>query len=134
MQLRGDRDRFRDAGARIALVGLGSPERAGWFCKDKSLSAPFLCLTDPSQAAHRAYGLRRGTMRQVFGPQLYGRWTKLNLRPETRQKTPQEDWMQLPGTFAIDTDGVIRYAHRNRNVGDNPPNEQVLAVLDGLKC
>jgi peroxiredoxin len=129
VQLRGDRAGFRELGVRITLIGLGPPERAGWFCKDKHLSLPFLCLTDPSGAAHRNYGLRHGTMRQLLGPQLYTTWATLNLNPETRQRAPQEDWRQLPGTFVIDSSGVIRYAHRNKDVGDNPPNEEILAVL-----
>jgi peroxiredoxin len=129
VQLRGDRTGFREIGVRVALVGLGSPERAGWFCKDKHLSLPFLCLTDPSGGAHRDYELRHGTTRQVFGPQLYSRWATLNLNAETRQRAPQEDWRQLPGTFVIDLDGIVRYAHRNKDVGDNPSNDEIFAVL-----
>ena len=40
-----------------------------------------------------------------------------------------EDVMQMPGTFVIDTSGIIRYAHRNRDVTDNPSNDAVLAAL-----
>jgi peroxiredoxin len=129
VQLRGDRAGFREIGVRVVLLGMGSPERAGWFCKDKHLSLPFVCLTAPSGAAHRAYSLRHGTMRQVFGPQMYSRWATLNLNPETRQRAPQEDWRQLPGTFVIDSSGIVRYTHRNKDVGDNPPNDELFPVL-----
>lgn len=130
MQLRDARERFERAGAAVVLVGLGTPERAGWFCQEKQL--PFACLTDPAKSAFRAYGLRQGTLREVLGPHLAARWAGLQRNPETRQRAPREDWRQLPGTFVVDRRGVVRYAHRNRDAADNPPNHEVLAVLETL--
>jgi peroxiredoxin len=129
VQLRGDRAKFKRLGANVVLIGLGTPERAKWFCEDKEI--PFICVADPDVSAHRAYGLRRGSLRQVLGPQVYLRWTKARLlgdMPLPRAKLG-EDVMQMPGTFVIDTGGIVRYAHRNTDVTDNPPNEEVLAVL-----
>ncbi len=34
--------------------------------------------------------------------------------------------MQMPGTFVVDRTGVVRLAHRNRHVADNPPNRLLL--------
>ena len=132
MQLRGDRTKFRKLGASVVLIGLGTHERAKWFCEDRKL--PFACVADPDVSAHRAYGLRRGSLRQVMGPQVYLRWTKARLlgdMPFPRAKLG-EDVMQMPGTFVIDTEGIVRYAHRNRDVTDNPPNDGLLAVLGSL--
>lgn len=130
--MRGDRARFRRLGPHIVLVGLGTPERARWFCDDKRL--PFVCVADPDVSAHRAYGLKRGSLRQVLGPQVYLRWTKARILGDMPLPTARlgEDVMQMPGTFVIDVDGVVRYAHRNRDVTDNPPNEAILAVLREL--
>jgi hypothetical protein len=80
-------------------------------------------------------GLKRGSLRQVLGPQVYLRWTKARLlgaMPFPSAKLG-EDVMQMPGTFVVDTDGIVRYAHRNRDVTDNPPNEEILAVLRELR-
>ena len=44
-------------------------------------------------------------------------------------------WLKLgrmPALFVIDRKGVIRYAHYGDSMADIPPNEEVLAVLDGL--
>jgi peroxiredoxin len=38
----------------------------------------------------------------------------------------------MPGTFVIDRQGVIRYAHRNRDVSDNPSNQEILDALEPL--
>jgi peroxiredoxin len=133
VQLRDDRDRFETAGATIVLIGLGTPERAGWFCQDKAV--PFTCLADPEQAAYRAYGLRTATLTEVLRAENALRYLRLNLNPETRQRSAKagEDILQLGGTFVVDTQGVIRYAHRNRHTGDNPPNDEVLEAIESLK-
>jgi peroxiredoxin len=130
LELREERGGFRRAGARVVLVGLGSPDRTNAYCAEHRL--PFVCVSGPGGTAHRAYGLRRGSLRQVLGPQLYLRWAKLHLLPEIHTKAPRQDIMQMPGTFVIDTDGVIRFAHRNRDVADNPSPQDVLDVLKGL--
>jgi hypothetical protein len=47
--------------------------------------------------------------------------------------------MQMPGTFVIDTGGVVRFrggliqfAHRNKHVADSPANDDVLRVVASL--
>jgi peroxiredoxin len=133
VQLRGDRSKFSHAGATVVLIGLGTPERARGFCDDRDI--PFVCVADPDVSAHRAYGLKRGSLRHVMGPQVYFRWTKARLLADMPFPSAKlgEDVMQMPGTFVIDTDGIVRYAHRNKDVTDNPSNEEVLAVLRALK-
>jgi peroxiredoxin len=132
VQVRGDRSKFARAGARVVLVGLGSHERAKWFCDDREI--PFVCAADPDVSAHRAYGLKRGSLRQVMGPQVYFRWSKARLLSDMPFPSAKlgEDVMQMPGTFVIDTGGIVRFAYRNRDVTDNPSNEVVLGALREL--
>jgi peroxiredoxin len=131
LQLRADHARFKKAGAKVVLIGLGTPERSAWFCEDKNLNG-FACLTDPKRSAHRAYGLGRGSLRQVLGPQVYLQWARAAMLPEVKTRFGHEDIFQMPGTFVIDTQGVIRYAHRNRDVADNPPNQEIFDALKEL--
>jgi peroxiredoxin len=131
LQLRADHARFKKLGAKVALIGLGTPERAGWFCQDKALNG-FACLTDPGRRAHRAYGLGRGSLRQVLGPQVYVQWARAAMLPEVKTRFGHEDIFQMPGTFVIDTGGRIRYARRNRDVTDNPPNGELFDALGEL--
>ena len=129
MQLRDDRERFEEAGAAVVLIGLGKAERAESFCEDKSI--PFDCLADPEQRAYEAYGLRKMGLSEVLRAENGLKYLRLNLNPETRQRTAKrgEDVLQLGGTFVVDTGGVVRYAHLNRHTGDNPPNDEVLEAL-----
>jgi peroxiredoxin len=126
--LRDDRERFEQAGAGVVLVGLGRPEQAREFCRRRTV--PFSCLTSPDRAAHRAYGLRRGSLTQVTGPAVWAPWLRNLVTGKAQGRFGQGDPAQLPGTFVVGTEGKVRYAHRGRRSNDNPPNEDVLAVLE----
>jgi hypothetical protein len=48
-------------------------------------------------------------------------------------------FMRMPGTFVIDTEGVVRFtdgliqfAHRNKHVADSPTNDLILRVVASL--
>jgi peroxiredoxin len=131
VQLRDDRERFERAGAAISLIALGPYTRAQLFCDERHV--PFECLSDPSQEAYRAFGLERGSNRQLFGPQLLLRYARALLRRDVEAAgLSGDDYRQMPGVFVIDRTGVIRYAHRNADVADNPPNDEVLEALTSL--
>jgi peroxiredoxin len=129
--LRDDRARFEEAGAGVALIGLGRPEQADVFCERRRL--PFTCLTSPDRSAHRAYGLLRGSANQVAGPALWAPWLRNLMTGNAQGRFGQGDVAQLPGTFVVDTAGVIRFAHRGRRANDNPSNDEVLAALAALR-
>jgi len=132
VQLRDDRERFQRAGAGITLIGLGPHTRAALFCDERHV--PFECLSDPTQEAYRAYGLERGTNLQLFGPQLILRYARALLTRDVEvAKATGDDYRQMPGTFVVDRSGTVRYAHRNRDVADNPPNDDVLDALASLR-
>ena len=131
MQLRDDRDRFEEVDAAVALIGLGRPEQAAIFCERRRL--PFACLTSPDRSAHRAFGLRRGTIAQVAGPVVWAGWIRNQVTGKAQGAFGQGDVSQLPGTFVIDTSGVIRFAHRGRRSNDLPSNDQVLAAVAGIR-
>jgi peroxiredoxin len=131
VQLRDDRERFEEAGARVVLIGLGPHTRAMLFCDERHV--PFPCLSDPEQEAYRAYGLERASPLQVFNPRVYMRYARAVLKRDVDlAKASGDDWRQMPGTFLIDRQGVVRYAHRNRDVSDNPANEEILEALEAL--
>jgi peroxiredoxin len=131
VQLRDDRERFEQARAGVTLIGLGPHTRAALFCDERHV--PFECLSDPTQEAYRAYGLERGSNFQLFGPQLIVRYARALLTRDVEvAKASGDDYRQMPGTFVIDRGGIVRYAHRNRDVADNPPNDAVLEALASL--
>ncbi len=130
--LRDERERFEELGAGIVLIGQGQPSDGSAFTE--RMRQPFECLVDPDRSAYRAYGLAKATPAQVFGPPVAMPFLRANLRRETLQRGLQGgSFFQMPGTFVIDTDGVVQMAHRNRHVADTPANERILAVLESLR-
>ena len=126
--MRDDRERFEEAGATVVLIGLGTPDQAGWFREQWDL--PFEVVVAPDRSAHKAFGLRRGNYNQVTGPAVWMPWLKNQLKGK-----PQKAWggmgdvAQLPGTFVVDAAGIVRYAHRGRRSNDIAPNDEVLAAV-----
>jgi peroxiredoxin len=132
VRLRDERERFDRAGAGIVLIGQGSPSDAVAFTR--RMNQPFECLVDPDRSAYRAYGLGRARPAQVVGPRTALPFLRANLNRETLQRGLQGGkFMQMPGTFVVDTEGLVRMAHRNRHVADTPPNQRILDVLAALR-
>ncbi len=110
------------------LIGLGRPDQAGWFREQWDL--PFEVVVAPDRSAHKAYGLRRGKVNQITGPAVWLPWVRNQLSGK-----PQKAWggmgdvAQLPGTFVVDTGGVVRYTHRGKRSNDIASNDEVLAAI-----
>jgi peroxiredoxin len=130
--LRDDQQRFADVGADIVLVGQGDFTQEVAFREARHV--PFPILLDPQRLAYRAYGLGRATTMQIFGPRVALPFVRANLHPETMQRGLKGgSFRQLPGTFVVDTEGIVRLAHRNRTVADNPTNAVVLEALRAIR-
>jgi hypothetical protein len=114
----------------VTLIGLGRPEQANAFCGRHR--APFACLTSPNRSAHSAFGLRRGGWNEVVGPAIWLPWLRNELTGKRQGRFGQGDPAQLPGTFVVSPDGVIRYAHRGRRSSDLAPNDEVLAAVRAI--
>jgi hypothetical protein len=135
VNLRDEHDRIRAAGASVGLIGHGDPQAAIAFASSKDL--PFPLLLDRDRGTYRAYGLVQGKAMQVLSPRVALPWIKAELSPETRQRgLAGGSFLQMPGTFVVDTSGVvrarggrIRMAHRNRNFADTPSVERLVEAL-----
>jgi peroxiredoxin len=130
--LRADEGRFAEADTNVVLVGQGRPSDAERFVEEKSL--PFGLLVDPTRAAFHTYGLIRGSFSQVFGPRVLVPMLRAAAQPESRQRLLNGGHlMQMPGTFVVDTAGIVHLAHRNVTIADNPTTAELLQVLQRVK-
>lgn len=107
---------------------MGTPEQAAEF--RAKLKTELTLLADAGREAYRAYGLRRGTWREVIGPKVWPRLLKAAIRGGAGK--PVGDVWQMPGAFVIDTRGIIRYAHYPGDQAERPSNDELLAVLESL--
>jgi len=128
--LRDAGDRFGEAGAGVVLIGLGEPHYAAGFCAERDV--PHDCVVQPDRSAHKAFGLRRGTTGELLGPANWAPWLKNQVTGKHQGAFGQGDPAQLPGTFVVDTGGIVRFAHRGKRSSDVAKVEDVLAVAASL--
>ena len=129
MRVRDEYDKFQQAGGQVALVTMGRPEQVRQF-RDY-LSLPFVLLSDPDQAAYRAFHVPRGGLLDVAGPSMWAAGARAIFARGAGQIIG--DPYQLPGSFVIDRSGRIALAHYSRTSADLPENAELLAALESLK-
>lgn len=130
-ELKQDRERFEELGAVIALITFRPPEEAATFCASRDVDEFCVCLSDPDKAAYRAYGLGRGSNAEMFTSNVVTKSFRATLHGYFAG-IPKGDPYQMPGVFIVDRAGILRYAHRNKDIADNPPNQELLDVLAAL--
>ena len=122
--LRDEYAKFTAKGLDLAVVTQGPPERAAELKARHQL--PFRCLADPKLDAYRAFGLTKGSLIQIANPLLLARAALSALRGNFG--APGGDVFQMPGTFVIGADGVLKLAHRSRDSADYPTTAELLAA------
>lgn len=122
------------AGANVAIIGQGEPERAAAYIQRYEVPCPVLC--DPARQAYEAYGLLEGKPSQIFfdasrellrcdfeaGLQL------AQTRREAGRPLVDSPW-QLPGEFVVDRTGTIRLAYRYQYCEDFPNPLVLIAAI-----
>jgi peroxiredoxin len=111
----------------VAFVSMASPQQAEEFRLKMGSPHPFIC--DTRQELYQAFGLGRGSGKQMFNPKVFVRGFGATLRGHFVGLPIGDPW-QMPGVFKIETDGKVSWEYRSMDASDNPSNDQVLKVLD----
>jgi peroxiredoxin len=119
-------DEIRAAGGDVVAIFQYRADPTYHFCRKRKV--PFDCLGDPEREGYHAVGLERGPAREYVGPQLAKGFLRA-ARHGAFAGVPKGDVAQRPGTFVVSPDGVVLYAHYNRDSSDNPPMDAVLAAV-----
>ncbi|MEZ5356847.1 MAG: SelL-related redox protein [Bryobacteraceae bacterium] len=113
-------------GTRIVIVHMGSPapilallSRHGLQDLDR--------IEDPDRALYRAFGLRRGSLRQLFGMKVWIRGLRAGLLDGHGIGRPDGDVRQLPGVFLLDRCEIVR-RFRPASASDRLPVAEVAAA------
>ncbi len=117
------------AGGHIVAVTQGEPQQAQALCD--RFQVPFPCLADPRRSSYKAFGLKRGSMVQVLGPAIFWRGLQAARKGHFIEKVVG-DAFQLPGTFIIDGEGVVRYARYAAHAADHPAIGELVEALHSL--
>ena len=112
------------AGARLVLVGNGSPEQAAGFAKQ---FPGVTILTDPSRDSYRALGMRRGVA-ATFNPTSLLSGVGAALRGNRQTSVEGDPWQQ-GGLLLLGPGGQVLRLQRNRSAGDRPDLDKALRAL-----
>lgn len=120
---------FRDAGARLAAVGLGDRQYARFFREETGI--PFPLLIDERREAYRAAGLRSANLLHLLrrdNARARARARAAGHRQHRLGKNP----FQLGGSFVFGPGNADLFAHVSETFGDNAAPETLLATLRAL--
>ena len=122
-------DEIRAVGADVVAIFQYRADPTFHFCRKRKV--PFDCLGDPEREAYHAVGLERGGAREYIGPQLVTGFVRA-ARKGAFAGVPKGDVAQRPGTFVVDREGRVVFAHYSKDSADNPDTEDLLRVLRSL--
>ena len=128
MQLHRDRERFEEAGARLAVVGQGKPRHAQHFIDEYDLDG-MQVLVDPDRRTYAAAGAKIATVDELFHPRIVARGVQLSTTERLVQGRTQGHAAQLGGVLVVAPDGRVVWAHMADDASDNPPNDDVLKAV-----
>jgi hypothetical protein len=112
------RQRIESRGTRLVLVHMSSDEDAAAFFAGYGL-ADVTRVSDPDRELYRAFDLRRGTLRQLFGARVWWRGWRAGVRDGHGVGVLQGDGLQMPGAFLVSR-GRIVHACRHESAADRP--------------
>ena len=124
--MRAHETEFRQAGARLAAIGLGDENYARAFREESGIGFPL--LIDAERAAYRVAGLRKASLLHLLRRDNFAA-RKRAQGGGHRQHKLGKDPLQLGGSFVFAPGNVDRYAHVSETFGDNAPVERLLAAV-----
>lgn len=123
------REEIESTGTKIVLVHMG--DRAGMQqLIERNHLADVERICDADQRLYRAFGLKKGTWRQLMGLKVWIRGLWAGLVKGHGLSLPKADSTQMPGVFMVDR-GMLVHAYRHRSAADRPCYTSV--CLDGLE-
>jgi len=126
VQLHRGRQRFEEAGVRLAVIGQGEPEDAAAFREEQGIDLRL--LVDPDRRSYRAAGAKLAVFSELLGPRLMWRGLKRARAVGVSQGKTIGHPAQAGGVLVVARDWSIRWAHMSRDAGDIPSNEEVIAA------
>ena len=100
----------------VVFVHLGTAEDGAAFFDKHAPAAR--AVADPTERLFKAFGLGRGRLAQLFGPEVIACGLRATFKGHGAGKVIGDPWI-LPGLFLVEGDRIA-WAHRARHAGDHP--------------
>lgn len=90
---------------------------------------PIPLLVDEGRTVYTAYGMRIGSLREIYSPETIGKYAELIRKGMKLRLKTDEDTRQLGGDVIVGPDGRIILAHCSKNQADRPSVETLVAAI-----
>jgi len=132
VQLHRDRKKFEAAGARLVVIGQGTPAQAAHFRDAHKLDIPI--YVDEGRESYKAAGTKIGTFDELLGPRVVAKGAVAAAKLGVVQGKTVGHPAQLGGVMVVLPGDYLAYCHLADDAGDNPPNSEVLAAVKGAQA
>lgn len=116
---------LEDLGARLAVVGHGTPEQARFFMRRLGLREGV--YTDPARLLYRGFEMRHGVSTSVGLNVLKRSYSAY--RSGHRQRGIEGDPWQQGGTVVVGREGEIAYRFCAESAGEEAPSGEILEAV-----
>jgi hypothetical protein len=99
-----------------------------------TMRSPHRFFADPDRTFYRYLGLERGSLKQLFGPQVVKRGFGTIRSGTFGGFVPTSDPVQLGGLFIVRQDGEVVWARKARDASDNVSSQELTVVLAKLEA
>lgn len=120
-------DLREESGMNVLFVTMGRVEEAAEF--RATLRSPHPFISDPEAKLYEAFGLERGTTKQMFSGEVWRRGAQAAMKGHTVGRPIGDPW-RMPGEFVLDTTGRVVWEHRPRHAGENASPEALKKALE----
>ena len=94
-----------------------------------AVPTPIPLLADEERAVYKAYGMRVGSIRDIYGPDTIRKYAELIRKGMKMRLKTDEDTRQLGGDVIIGPDGRVILAHCSKNQADRPRVDTLVAAI-----
>ncbi|MEM7116233.1 MAG: peroxiredoxin-like family protein [Chloroflexota bacterium] len=85
-------------------------------------------VSDSPKQFYNAFGLKRGGLKEMFGPQVFACGLRAARKGHTIGKPIGDPW-EMPGMFLVSQDGAVLWQHDFSHAGDHPNFKEITAVV-----
>ncbi len=118
--------KFRERKVTPVLVSVDRPSESAKT--QAAYEIPFPVLSDPELALHKAYQV----LNEVDDETL-AKYEKFGVDLEA-QSGQKHHTIAVPAVFLVDSTGVVRWAHADKDYKVRPSTEQLLAAIDHVQA
>jgi peroxiredoxin len=130
VELNRARRAFEQAGARLALIGQGTPAQAAAFRRHLRIELPI--LADGARITYLAAGTKLATLDELIGPAVVAKGLVAMARQRVIIGHNTADEAQLGGAMVIAPGGRVGWAHMSEDASDMAPPAVIVAAIDAL--